>query len=157
WPKSLNSRQTRIRLGQNHGSIRRIIFRKESVKVSLVIETDSVHPYDDIQFEDCLKAIANQSYPRTNCEFLIIDGGKIETLREVAKSILPEAKILNLPSSTKYQQKNFGIRHATGDVVGFVDADCAPPIDWIERIVNTLKSAPPEVAGIQGITQLTKG
>ena len=33
-------------------------------KVSVVLETDSVHPSDDVSIGDCLEALARQDYPR---------------------------------------------------------------------------------------------
>ena len=38
-----------------------------------------------------------------------------------------------------------------------MDADCAPPPDWLATIVRALAQAPPGVAGVQGITVLSAG
>jgi glycosyltransferase involved in cell wall biosynthesis len=126
------------------------------MKISIVIETDSIHDYDDIKIETCLKAVADQTYPKEQMEYLLVDGGKVQNLEEIAARILPGARILKLPQSTKFQQKNLGISEATGEIIAFIDGDCAAPSDWIERIARELSTAAPEVAGLQGITVLTR-
>jgi glycosyltransferase involved in cell wall biosynthesis len=126
------------------------------MKISVVIETDSIHDYDDIKIEACLKAVADQTYPREQMEYVLVDGGKVPNLDEIVARILPTARILKLPESTKFQQKNLGIKSATGEIIAFIDGDCAAPSDWIERIAFELSEAAPEVAGLQGITVLTK-
>lgn len=40
--------------------------------VSVVIETDSVHDYDDITFADCLAAVARQTYPPALVQVVVV-------------------------------------------------------------------------------------
>ncbi len=126
------------------------------VTVSVVLETDSIHPYDDIKITDCLEALARQTYPRELTELIVVDGGKLERLDEMVKSVFPSAVILKLPGGAKFEMKNLGMNAATRDIVAFVDADCAPPPEWLSVVVGTLAEAPPDVAGVQGVTVLTK-
>src|SRR5262245_61052480 len=95
------------------------------MKISVVIETDSIHEYDDINIEACLKAVADQTYPREQLEYILVDGGKVPNLEEIVARVLATARILKLPHSTKFQQKNLGINSATGDIIAFIDGDCA--------------------------------
>ncbi|PWT89761.1 MAG: hypothetical protein C5B54_08385 [Acidobacteria bacterium] len=126
------------------------------MKVSVVIETDSIHSYDDIKFEDCLSAVAHQTFPRQETEFIIVQGGKVPDLDSIVHRILPEAKVLTRIGSTKFEQKNLGSSHATGEIIAFIDGDCAAAPNWIEQIVSELSIAPSNVAGLQGATKLTK-
>ena len=125
--------------------------------VSVVIETDSVHDYDDITLPECVEAIARQTYPRNLIEVVAVDGGKAPALRELVTAAFPGARLLALPGGSKFEQKNLGARAATGEIVAFVDCDCAPPPDWLATIVRELAPAPPDVAGVQGITVLSDG
>lgn len=34
--------------------------------------------------------------------------------------------------------RNHGLRQATGDLVAFIDDDCVPPEDWLERLVSAI-------------------
>lgn len=55
--------------------------------VSVVLETDSVHHYDDIRITDCLEALARQTYSRELIELIVVDGGKVERLEEMIKPV----------------------------------------------------------------------
>jgi glycosyltransferase involved in cell wall biosynthesis len=126
-------------------------------RVSVLIETDSVHEYDDITITDCLDAVARQSYPRERIEVIAVDGGKVPAFEALVKRTFPEATVLALPGGTKFEQKNLAMSAATGDVVAFLEADCAPPPHWLAIIARELDAAPPDVAGVQGVTVLTGG
>lgn len=125
--------------------------------VSVVLETDSVTPYDDITLSDCVAAVARQTYPRELTEIIVVDGGKAAMVDEIVTRTLPSARIFKLPGGTKFEQKNLGMKAATGEIVAFVDGDCAPSPDWLASIVRALAEAPAEVAGVQGVTVLTDG
>ena len=125
--------------------------------VSVVLETDSVHADDDISLADCVRAIAEQDYPRERIELIAVDGGKVPALRDLVRAAFPAAAVLDCPGGSKFEQKNLGMKAATGDVVAFVDADCAPPPGWLSRIAEVLAASPGDVAGVQGITVLSPG
>jgi glycosyltransferase involved in cell wall biosynthesis len=125
--------------------------------VSVVLETASADPANDITLADCLAALARQSYPRELIEVIVVDGGKVPGLARVVRGVFADAMVLPLPGGSKFEQKNLGSEAASGEIVAFVDADCAPPADWLRTIVAELSIAPPDVAGVQGITELTRG
>ena len=126
-------------------------------RVSVVLETDSVEGYDVITIRDCLDALARQSYPRELIEVVVVDGGKVAGLESIVGELFPAAVIVKLPGGRKFEQKNAGMKVATGDIVAFLDSDCAPARDWLSTVVRELAKAPPEVAGVQGITVLSDG
>jgi glycosyltransferase involved in cell wall biosynthesis len=125
-------------------------------RVSVVVETDSVGEVG-VTFEDCVAALAAQTYPRELIEVIVAEGGKIPQADSVVRRAFPDAIVLRLPGGSKFQLKNLGMDHATGDITAFVDGDCAPAPDWLSRIVELLGSAPAEVAGVQGVTILSPG
>jgi len=125
--------------------------------VSVLVETDSVHDYDDITIADCLDAVARQTYPRELIEVIAVDGGKTRSLDTLVRRRFPSAQVLSLPGGTKFEQKNLAMKAASGDIVAFLDGDCAPPPDWLATMVRELDAAPADVAGVQGITVLTRG
>ena len=125
--------------------------------VSVVLETDSVHASDDISIIDCLEALARQDYPRERIDVIAVDGGKVPGLEGVVRARFPSATILECRGGTKFEQKNLGMTAARGDIVALLDADCAAASDWISTIERELRAAPPEVAGVQGVTELSPG
>lgn len=125
--------------------------------VSVVLETDSVHPSDTLTITDCLAALAHQDYPAERIELIVVDGGKVPQLATMVGSRFPSARILDCPGGTKFEQKNLGTKGASGEIVAFLDADCAAAPDWVSTVVEYLAAAPPDVAGVQGVTELDRG
>jgi glycosyltransferase involved in cell wall biosynthesis len=69
---------------------------------------------------DCLQSVAAQTHP---CEHIIIDGASTDTTLEIVRRISPTARILTEPDEGIYDAMNKGIRLATGDIVGILNAD----------------------------------
>jgi len=78
----------------------------------------------------CLRAIANQSYPRERFEVLVVDNGSTDTTAEVASSF-PFVRLLFEPSPGSYCARNRGLLEAKGEYVVFTDADCVPDVGWL--------------------------
>ena len=71
--------------------------------------------------ENTLKSIENQSY--NNIEHIIIDGGSKDSTLEICNSFPHVFKILSEPDNGVYDAFNKGLKLATGDVIGFLNAD----------------------------------
>jgi len=71
--------------------------------------------------ENTLKSVANQSYK--NIEHIIVDGGSKDNTREICNSFSHVSKIISEPDNGVYDAFNKGLNLATGDVVGFLNAD----------------------------------
>jgi hypothetical protein len=70
---------------------------REMTPVSVVLETDSVHPFDNLTITDCLAALARQDYPRDLVEVIAVDGGKVPALAALA-CIIHERVLRVLPA-----------------------------------------------------------
>lgn len=132
-------------------------FASPPVTVSMVLETDSVHPSDTLTLADCLTALAGQDYPAERMELIVVDGGKVPGLAALVTARFPAARIIDCPGGTKFEQKNVGTKAARGEIVAFLDADCATPPNWVSMVVEELAGAPADVAGVQGVTELARG
>ena len=87
------------------------------MKISVI--TISYNAEDTI--EKTLKSIENQSY--NNIEHIIIDGGSKDSTLEICNSFSHEAKIISELDNGVYDAFNKGLKLATGDVIGFLNAD----------------------------------
>src|SRR5688572_14172343 len=125
--------------------------------VSVVLETDSVHASDTVSIVECLDALTRQDYPREHMDVIAVDGGKVPGLAGLVRARFPSATLLECPGGTKFEQKNLGMKAARGDIIALLDADCAAAVDWVSTIARELQAASPDVAGIQGITELSPG
>jgi GT2 family glycosyltransferase len=54
-------------------------------------------------------------------------------------------------------KRNFGVRHASHDLLMFTDSDCRVPEDLFERYVRRLRDSGPEVAGVTGPVVVAPG
>ena len=71
--------------------------------------------------EKTLQSVANQSYK--NIEHIIVDGGSKDNTLEICNSYPHVSKIISEPDKGVYDAFNKGIKSATGDVIGFLNAD----------------------------------
>ncbi|WP_234734323.1 glycosyltransferase family 2 protein [Tellurirhabdus bombi] len=88
---------------------------------------------------DCIGSVLQQSY--ANIEYIIIDGQSTDSTLEIIRSFGPKiAQVVSEPDKGLYDAMNKGLRLATGDVVGILNADDFYRHDRvIEKVVTTFK------------------
>ena len=93
---------------------------------------------------DCIESVVNQSYK--DIEYIIIDGKSTDSTPEIIRSYGTKiAVFLSEKDAGIYDAMNKGIKLATGDVIGILNADdLYKDIFVIEKIVNTLKKTQAE-------------
>jgi glycosyltransferase involved in cell wall biosynthesis len=88
----------------------------------------------------CLDSLFAQQYPRELMEVIVVDNGSSDDTRRVIATydvtLLVESDV-----RTSYAARNRGIRHATGDLVAFLDSDCIAAPDWLAEIVTPFEDA----------------
>lgn len=93
-------------------------------KISIVVPVYNVEKYLD----KAINAIINQTY--TNLEILLVDDGSKDKSGEICDAYaLKDAriKVIHKDNGGSSTARNAGIQAATGDYIGFLDAD-----DWAE-------------------------
>lgn len=71
---------------------------------------------------DCLRSIINQSH--NDIEMIVIDGGSTDGTLDVIKQYESEKlTCISEPDNGIYDAMNKGLKRATGDVIGFLNAD----------------------------------
>lgn len=79
--------------------------------------------YNGAEFiRDCIESILNQTYP--DIEYIIVDGkstdGTVDIVQSYGKKV---TRFVSEPDKGLYDAMNKGIRLATGDVIGLLNAD----------------------------------
>lgn len=87
------------------------------MKISII--TISFNANDTI--EKTLKSVVGQSYK--NIEHIIIDGGSKDNTIDICNSYTHISKIISEPDKGVYDAFNKGIKLATGNIIGFLNAD----------------------------------
>jgi GT2 family glycosyltransferase len=97
--------------------------------------------YDDLDnLRLCLKHLATQTLPRDSFEVIIADNNSpmgIEAVRDVAKN---QARVVQAPEQGAGPARNAGVDATCGDVLAFIDSDCRPNPDWLERGIAALRN-----------------
>lgn len=106
-------------------------------KVSVIIPCYNV-PEED--FEHCIQSVINQSY--SNLEIIIIDDGSEKTAAAILDTWASKDGRIHVFHQSNHgvsSARNRGLDYATGEYIGFIDADdCIHP-QMYERMVSVLQ------------------
>lgn len=71
---------------------------------------------------DCLDSVLGQTYPQI--EYIVVDGGSTDGTADIIRSYGAKiARVVSEPDQGIYDAMNKGIRLATGEVIGLLNAD----------------------------------
>lgn len=80
---------------------------------------------------ECLNAVTKMNYPREKYEIIVVDNDSSDNSREYINEyeriILLEKKEGSIGAI-----RNFGAKHASGDIIAFLDGDCVPDKNWLK-------------------------
>ncbi|MCI1966794.1 MAG: glycosyltransferase [Oscillospiraceae bacterium] len=102
-------------------------------KISVIVPIYNVEKY----LERCVNSILNQSF--SDFEVLLINDASTDQSLKIARSFSKDSRVrvLDKPHSGLGNTRNYGVEHAQGDYLLFVDSD-----DWIdENTLNNLYAA----------------
>lgn len=93
-----------------------------------------------------LDSLADQTYPSSAYEVVIVDNDSTDGTAAVARSIAAEnPAIVRLEHETEiqssYAARNTGIRESAGEILAFVDADVTVDPDWLESGVDAMAAS----------------
>jgi GT2 family glycosyltransferase len=96
-----------------------------------------------------LEALCAQTLPRSEFEVIVSDDGSTEPL---APTVAPfsqriAVRVVRGPNAGPAAARNRGARHARAAILAFIDDDCIPAPDWLERIVARARRSPGHLIG----------
>ena len=95
----------------------------------------------------CLDSLEDQSHTG-DFEIIVVDSSHDRT-PEIISTNYPEVKLTHLNKRTDPgTARNIGIGQATWDLIAFLDSDCVPAHDWLERIAGAHELSYDIVGGI---------
>lgn len=92
----------------------------------------------------CLRSILNSTY--RNLELIVVNDGSTDNTERIVRdfkrkneSCTVSIKLVTISKGGSARARNYGLCLATGDYIGFVDADDMIHPQMIERLVNSLR------------------
>lgn len=97
--------------------------------VSIIIPTLNEEKF----IGQCLNSIADMNLSRERYEVIVVDNGSADKTLEIVSSFKNrlELTILIVPGVNVSALRNRGVHESKGEILGFVDADCAVCKDWV--------------------------
>lgn len=104
------------------------------------------------RLRSCLDAVSRIAFPRERFETIVVDDGGRQSLDSggwdaAARS---EAQVVRQPHAGPGAARNRGAAEARGEVLVFLDDDCAPVPEWLQALDRALAASPG--AGVGGRT-----
>lgn len=93
---------------------------------------------DAVMLEQCLDALGKQTRPAD--EIVVVDNCSTDATVDVARAAgarVVSESLRGIPGATAA-----GFDAAVGDVLGRLDADSIPPVDWVERVERAFTDDP---------------
>ena len=97
---------------------------------------------------NCLTALREQTY-KSDYEIILVDSS-IDTTPSIVKKQFPQIQYFHFDKKTDPgTARNFGVKHAKGELILFIDSDCKAEKDWMAKHVQ-LHQNHSDTAGIGG-------
>jgi glycosyltransferase involved in cell wall biosynthesis len=91
----------------------------------------------------CLHALLAQTRPPD--ELIVVDNASDDGTGEIARAI-PGVRVIEEPARGLVVARETARLRSRGDVLAYVDADCRPPITWLERVEQRFARRPAVIA-----------
>ena len=109
--------------------------------VSVVLDT-----YNHERFiEEAIQSALGQDFPAADMEILVVDDGSTDRTPEIARKFEPHVKLLRKPNGGQASAINYGIAHAKGEFVAFLDGDDVWLPNKLSRVVAEFEKRPEPV------------
>ena len=108
------------------------------------------------RLEECLQSLTVLNYPRDRFEVIVVDDGSDTSLAPIIALFRADLAILCVrqPNAGPAAARNTGAANARGEYLAFIDDDCTPAQDWLQRLADHLSVAPDRLIGGQTLNAL---
>ncbi|OFX25244.1 MAG: mycofactocin system glycosyltransferase [Anaeromyxobacter sp. RBG_16_69_14] len=96
----------------------------------------------------CLESLTRVRYPGENVEVLVVDDGSRDETRDVARAMGASVILSGGEGRGPAAARNRGASQARGEVLAFLDSDCAASEEWLAELAPMFQD--PDVAAVGG-------
>jgi glycosyltransferase involved in cell wall biosynthesis len=98
--------------------------------------------YNDLDnLKVCIALLEKQSFPRDRFEIVVAENNSACGIDAVASACGPGVRVIHAARQGAAEARNAGIRASSGTILAFIDSDCRPSAQWLERGVAALAKA----------------
>ena len=116
--------------------------------ISVIVPVYNVEPY----LRQCIDSILNQTY--TDFELILVDDGSTDRCPEICdkyKEKDDRVRVLHKQNGGLSDARNHGIDIANGDYITFIDSDDMVSKDYLEVLIQSLKSTGASISCCQHV------
>lgn len=114
------------------------------IKVSIVVPIYNLEEF----VPRCLDALVNQTLEEI--EILCVDDGSKDSapqiIEDYKKRYPNKVKTFHKENGGEWSARTYGLKHATGEYVGFIDSDDVPEVTWAEKLYTAAKKNDADIA-----------
>ena len=101
------------------------------------------------QLAVCLRALAQQEYPRERFEVIVVDDGSSTPIGDVLTAFETRLALtlVTVPNAGPAAARNQGAAQARGRYLAFTDDDCAPTVAWLQALDARARTVPGAMLG----------
>jgi glycosyltransferase involved in cell wall biosynthesis len=114
------------------------------IKVSIIVSS-----HREVTIDEFVSSFNSKEWGVLPVEIIIVADYDISTYTEK----YPHIRWLYVPDKNIPVKRNRGIKEAKGEICAFIDDDCRPGKEWVQKAVEFL-NANPEIAGVEGATRI---
>ena len=102
-----------------------------------------------VQLAACLEALCRLDYPRNHLEVIVVDDGSRTSLQPVVGCFFDQLDVtlLTQTNAGPAAARNSGAKRAKGGFLAFIDDDCTPLPDWLQKLANHFAETPDHAIG----------
>jgi glycosyltransferase involved in cell wall biosynthesis len=115
--------------------------RSQPPRVSVIIPH-----YNDLEnLKRCINLLGGETLPEDDFEVIVADNNSRCGMEEVKRACGNRARVVPAPIQGAGAARNVAVAESQGTILAFIDSDCRPEPDWLERGVAALAQA--EIVG----------
>jgi glycosyltransferase involved in cell wall biosynthesis len=92
-----------------------------------------------VTLKNCVSLLDRQTYCRDRFEIIVADNNSSCGMDAVQEAV-PAAKVIHANEQGAGPARNAGVAASKGSILAFIDSDCLPNLDWIEKGVAGIQS-----------------
>ncbi len=128
----------------------------DQIKVSVIVPAHNVAPW----IERAVESLKSQTL-HPYLEVIIVENGSTDNTLDLAWSLARKnngwLKVLSLPEGDLSTARNYGISHAKGKYIGFIDADDYVELDMLETLYNAAEKTDAEITSCNFVLHPIEG